>query len=176
MIDIDRRRYLKALGTAPVVGLIAGCTSSGDSGTLATHVSDQPGDIANFETLLIQVNGLHVKPADGELQRFAVDAEVDLTELVGEASELIDETELDTGTFDFLQLDAEATEAVLTDGSAATVALPGDAPLKFDQTFEIRSDQTTSFTADFTPVKRGQTGRYVLQPVADEVVVSYEDA
>lgn len=176
MIDIKRRKYLRAVGTVPVVGIVAGCTGGGDSGTLATHVSDQPGDIADFEKLLIQVNGIHVKPADGELQRFDADAEVDLTELVGEASELINETELDTGTFDFLQLDAEATEAALSDGSTATVELPGEAPLKFDQPFDIRTDQTTSFTADFTPVKQGQTGRYVLRPVADEVVVSYEDA
>jgi hypothetical protein len=175
MMDIKRRSYLKALGTVPIIGAVAGCSGGGDTGTLATHVSDQPTDIGDFETLLIQVNGIRVKPEDDELQRFDVDAEVDLTELVGEASELIDETDLATGTYEFLQLDAEATEATLSDGSSATVNLPGDAPLKFNKQFDIRTGETTSFTADFTPVKQGQTGRYVLQPVADEVVVSYEE-
>jgi hypothetical protein len=31
------------------------------------------------------------------------------------------------------------------------------------------------FTADFTPVKRGQTGSYVLQPVPDGITVEYEE-
>ncbi|MDZ7700842.1 MAG: DUF4382 domain-containing protein [Halobacteriales archaeon] len=175
MIDIKRRRYLKALGTVPIIGALAGCSGGGDTGTLATYVSDQPGNITDFDTLLIQVNGIRVKPEDDELQRFDADAEVDLTELVGEASELIDETDLDTGTYEFLQLEAEATEATLSNGSSATVNLPGDAPLKFNKQFDIRTGETTSFTADFTPVKEGQTDRYVLQPVADEVVVSYEE-
>lgn len=175
MRNIKRRNYLKALGTVSIIGAVAGCSGGGDTGTLATHVSDQPADIADFDTLLIQINGIRVKPADGELQEYDTDAEVDLTQLVGEASELIDETDLATGAYEFLQLEAEATEATLSDGSAATVNLPGDAPLKFNQEFDIRSGETTSFTADFTPVKQGQTGRYVLQPVADEVGVSYED-
>lgn len=53
MSEIDRRSYLKALGAIPLAGGIAGCLGGGDTGILATHVSDQPGDIADFETLLI---------------------------------------------------------------------------------------------------------------------------
>mgnify|MGYP006919956659 CR=1 FL=1 len=34
----------------------------------------------------------------------------------------------------------------------------------------------TVFTADFTPVKRGQTGSYVLQPVPDGITVEYEES
>lgn len=159
-----------------VVGATAGCSGSDGRGTLATHVSDQPGDIADFETLLVQVDGVHVKPREGELRRLDADAEVDLTELVGEASRLVDETDLDVGDYEYLQLDAEATEATLEGGEGATVELPGEAPLTFEAEFEIRSEQTTTFLADFTPVKQGGTGRYVLKPVADEVTVSYGDA
>ncbi|MFB6295768.1 MAG: DUF4382 domain-containing protein [Halobacteriales archaeon] len=176
MTDTSRRTYLRALGTVPILGAAAGCLGGGDTGTLATHVSDQPGDIGDFDALFIQVDGIRVKPQDEEVRRFDADAEVDLTELVGEASELVGETDLDTGTYEFLQLDAEATDATLDDGSSATVGLPGDAPLKFDAVFDIRTGETTSFTADFTPVKQGRTGRYLLQPVADGVEVSYEDA
>lgn len=174
MRETSRRTYLKALGSVPIIGATAGCLGGGDTGMLATHVSDQPGDIADFDALMIQINGIRVKPEDEELEEFDADAEVDLTNLVGDASELVDETQLETGTYEFLQLEAEATEATLSTGDSATVELPGDAPLKFNKEFEIRSDETTSFTADFTPVKQGQTGRYVLQPVADEVTVSYE--
>jgi hypothetical protein len=136
-------------------------------------VSDQPGDIGDFDSLLIQINGIRVKPEDEDLRQLDADAEVDLTELVGEASALVDESELETGSYEFLQLEAEATEAALSNGGSANVTTPGDAPLKFNQAFEIRSGQTTTFLADFTPVKQGQTDRYVLQPVADAVEVIY---
>lgn len=53
--------------------------------------------------------------------------------------------------------------------------LPGVARLDFHTEFGVRSDQTTSSTADFTPVKQGQTDGLVLRPVADEVKVTYED-
>lgn len=173
MREIPRRSYLKAVGTVPFIGALAGC-AGGSTGTLATHVSDQPGDIGDFETLLIQINGILVKPEDAELEEIDADAEVDLTELVGDASELVAEEDLETGTYEFLQLEAEATEATLTDGGSATVDLPGDAPLKFEAEFEIRGDETTTFIADFTPVKQGETGQYTLQPVASEVEVIYE--
>lgn len=174
MGDIHRRPYLKALGAIPFVGVTAGCLSGSDTGALATYVSDQPGDIADFETLLIRVSSIRVKPRDAELRELDADVEVDLTELVGEASELIAEHDLEAGTYEFLQLAAEATEATLSGGGSATVELPGDAPLKFEESFEIRSGQTTSFIADFTPVKQGRADRYVLQPVADEVEVVYQ--
>jgi hypothetical protein len=173
MKQLNRRSYLQAAATVPLVGALAGCSGGGDTGTLATYVSDQPGDIADFDTLLIQVSAVYVKPAEEDRQIISADAEVDLTELVGEASDLVDETELESGDYEFLQLQAEATEATLADGGSATVELSGDAPLTFEQAFEIRSGETTRFTADFTPVKQGQTGRYTLQPVADEVDVSY---
>lgn len=174
MRKIKRRSYVKSLGAIPIVGATTGCLGGGDTGVLATHVSDQPGDIADFDTLLIQVNGIRVKPQEGDIDELVADAEVDLTKLTGEASELVDESELETGTYEFLQLEAEATEATLSGGGSATVDLPGDAPLKFEMEFEIRSEETTAFIADFTPVKQGETDRYVLQPVADEVEVIYE--
>jgi hypothetical protein len=170
---MQRRTVLKSFSGIAVGSVLAGCGSSGETGTLSTRVSDQPGDIGDFDSLLIQINGIRVKPEDEDLRQLDADAEVDLTDLVGEASALVDESELETGSYEFLQLEAEATEATLSGGGTAEVMLPGDAPLKFNQAFEIRTNQQTSFTADFTPVKQGQTDRYVLQPVADAVEVIY---
>lgn len=104
-----------------------------------------------FITLLIQVNATRVKPGDEELQQVEADAEVDLTDLVGEMSELINVTGLDTGTYEFLYLDAEATEATVGWGRA-TVNSPAEEPLRFNQECDIRSEQTTSFTAGFAEV------------------------
>lgn len=97
-------------------------------------------------------------------------------ELQGDASETIGSGELETGEYAYLQLEVgEAVDASLADGGEATVRTPGEAPLKFNESFEIRADETTSFLADVTPVKQGQSGRYTLQSVADEVEVTYED-
>lgn len=155
---------------------LAGCSGTGgDTGTLATHASDQPGAISDFETCIVHVTEIWVKPADGELVKKDVGEQTaDLTKLQGEKSALLEEVELGTGTYDFLQLKVSMTDATPKDGSEANVSVPGDAPLKFEAEFEIRTNQTTTFIADFTPVKAGPTGKYLLKPVADEVQVIYE--
>ncbi|CDK38376.1 uncharacterized protein BN903_51 [Halorubrum sp. AJ67] len=68
-----------------------------------------------------------------------------------------------------------AADGTLTDGSEATVDLPGNAPLKFNEPFEIRENTQTTFTADFAPVERGN-GRYLLRPVPSGIEVAYGDA
>jgi len=108
-----------------------------------------------------------------EYHEFDEPQEADLVELQGENTQLVDERELDTGTYNFLQLDVSGVDATLDDGSSAEVRVPGEAPLKFNESFEIREDTQTVFTGDFTPVKRGQSGRYNLQPVARGTTVEY---
>ena len=70
---------------------------------------------------------------------------------------------------------AAVIDATLEDGSSATVEVPGEAPLTFNKRFEIRENTRTVFTADFTPVRRGQTDEYLLQPVPQGINVEYED-
>lgn len=175
----DRRTFLRstaAVTATSVVGL-AGCLGGAATGTLATRVSDRPGDIGDFQSCVVTITEVTVKPTDGEAETHDVeDGAADLTELQGEKSTLVDELELETGEYDYLQLTVPETTATLDDGSDASVRVPGDAPLKFNKAFEIREGERTSFTADFTPVKAGNSGRYNLQPVAEEVTVTYEDA
>jgi hypothetical protein len=190
--DRSRRDYLRATGAVAAAGVVglAGCTGGSDAatGTLATSVSDQPGDIGDFESCVVTMAGIWVKPgaAEGteteteseddarEYHEFDEPQEADLVELQGDRSTLVDEQELETGEYAFLQLDVTGVDATLADGGEATVDTPGEAPLKFDQSFEIRAESRTAFTADFTPVKRGQSGSYLFQPVASETSVSYE--
>jgi len=194
-----RRDYLRAsagLAAAGVAGL-AGCMGGAEAatGTLATRVSDQPGDISDFETCVVTMAGFWVAPesddgetatstatetssdgedADREYHEFEEPQEADLVELQGDRSALLGEQELETGTYVSLQLDVTGVDATLADGGEATVETPGEAPLKFTQSFEIRADERTVFTADFTPVRRGRSGSYLLQPVASETSVRYE--
>ena len=171
-------------GTVP----LAGCLGGDASGTLATQVTDQPGDIADFESCVVTIVGMWLgpegaesgeeedeEPADREYYEYDEPQEADLVELQDEATQLVDERELDVATYEFLQLDIDGVDATLEDGSDATVEVPGEAPLTFNQSFEIREETRTVFTGDFTPVQRGQAGGYVLQPVAQGITVEYED-
>jgi len=175
---MNRRQFLST--TAGIVttttAALAGCIGTASAtGTLATRVSDQPGAISDFERCAVTVDEVFVKPADGERETHAVEERTfDLVELQGDRSAPLADLELDAGKYEYLQLSVVDTEATLADGSTATVEVPGDAPLKFEEPFEIREGERTTFTADFTPVRAGGSGKYVLQPVADEVVVRYE--
>lgn len=193
----SRRDYLRATGGLAAAGVagLAGCMGGAEAttGTLATRVSDQPGDIGDFETCVVTIAGFWVASAsdengtatatptdedgdeddDREYFEFDEPREADLVELQGDRSALLGEQELETGTYAFLQLDVTGVEATLADGGDATVETPGAAPLKFDRSFEIRADARTEFTADFTPVRRGGSGSYLIQPVASETSVRY---
>lgn len=181
---MDRREYLQsAVGIAAASTLpLAGCTGS-STGTLATHVSDQPGDIGDFESCIVTVSEVRIKPVEGDaITKSVDDVEADLVKLQGDKQQLIDESELEAGEFTYVHLNISSVDATLENGDEANVDTAGNAGLKFEtftvdgeqsDTFEIRSEETTSFTADFMPVKQGQSGGYVLKPVADKVTVVY---
>lgn len=181
---MNRRNYLQSTVGIATVSLLplAGCTG-GSTGTLATHVSDQPADIDDFESCVVTISEIRIKPVDGDaITKSVDDVEADLVKLQGDKQQLVDESELETGEYTYVHLDVSNVDATLKSGDEATVDTAGDAGLKFEtftvdgeqsDTFEIRSGETASFTADFMPVKRGQSGGYVLKPVADEVSVVY---
>lgn len=188
MINTTRRTYLRAVGTVPFIGAAAGCLGNGATGTLATQVTDQPGDIGDFQTCVVTIVGMWLgpegaqagtqedeEPADREYHEYDESQTADLVELQDGDTQLVDERELETGEYQFLQLDIDGVDATLDDGSSVTVETPGDAPLTFNQPFEIREETRTVFTADFTPVQQGTTGTYVLQPVAQGITVDYEE-
>lgn len=185
----SRRTYIATVGAATtgMVGL-AGCTGGDSTGTLATQVTDQPMDVADFDSCIVAIVGMWLGPEDAEAadgddeeptgrEYYEYDdpREADLVELQGDNTQLVDEQALEVSTYEFLQLDTDGIDATLEDGSSATVDVPGEAPLTFNQQFEVREDARTVFTADFAPVKRGQTESYVLRPVPDGITVSYED-
>ena len=249
----NRRTYLQAVGGVSAIGTaaLAGCTGDdatetddgddGDdetaTGLLSTAVTDQPGDIADFESCVVTIEGIWVKPSgsgdddvdeaddaddaddttddaddvdsensddanetegddtdddDEGVQEqdeddvdqaegrryYAFDEpqEADLVDLQDGATQLIDDDrELPVGDYQFLQLDISSVDGVLVDGDEdVTVETPGNAPLQFKLAFEIREGERTVFTGDFTPVRRGQSGSYLLQPVANNLSVRYE--
>jgi hypothetical protein len=243
---MERRSYLKSIGTVSAAGVLAGCSSSESDGTgdgtpdettntdatddgdatglLATSVSDMPGDIDDFESLVITIAGVWIKPSGGdgmtatdtmetdtstanttsenttetedEMEdndeeedeeeedgnggsgrryiEFSESHDADLVQLKGSKTQLLEEQEVPVSEYEFLQLDVTDTNGTLTNGNEATVETPGNAPLKFNQSFEVREDERTTFIADFTPFKRGN-GSYLIRPVASETQVLYGD-
>lgn len=65
------------------------------------------------------------EPADSEYYEYDEPQKADLVVLEGDATQLIDERELETTTDEFLQLDVDIIDATLEDGSEATVEVPG---------------------------------------------------
>ncbi|WP_280585489.1 DUF4382 domain-containing protein [Halorubrum sp. Boch-26] len=211
---ISRRAYLQATGAAALGATgLAGCVGRA-TGTLATQVTDQPADIADFESLVVTVEGIWLgpegaesgaemngtdggnatdegkatdgddggetdeggeedEPAGREHHEFDEPQAADLVRLQNGETQLIDERELAVGTYRFLQLDVSNVDGTLEGGDEAEVDLPGNAPLTFNEAFEVRESTRTSFTADFAPVRRG-TGAYLLRPVPQGIEVSYE--
>ena len=114
-------------------------------------------------------------PADREHYAFDEPQEVGLVELRNGPNQLVDERELEVGSFECLQLDIDDIAPILADGADATVDVPGAAPLTFNQTIKNRKDTRTVFTVDVTPVWRGHTDEYYLQPVLEVFPVEDED-
>jgi hypothetical protein len=214
-----RREYLVATGSAVVGSAFAGCLGDGNggggSGTLATRVTDQPGDIGDFESCVVTITEIRLKPSedgddedtaegtdtpegteaestdteaesteaddedddeDESEEVYEVDSvEADLVELQDGNTQLVDEREIDTGEYEYMKLTVSEVDGTLKEGGDAEVDTPGNAPLKFNEPFEIRANTRTVFTADFTPVRRGQQNSYILQPVASGVEVDYEE-
>ena len=221
------------------------------TGTFATAITDQPGDIGDFESCVVTVTGAYVLPGgasgggddpesdsdgtteeDGSHEETADDGgsddgeedddggenddgeendggsddeseeeggsdddagsdderesgrlyvefeepqEADLVDLQGTNTQLLDEREFEVGSYGGLHLEIEAVRGTLADGGEADVDTPGSAGLKFPEAFEVRENDRTTFVADFTPVRRGPTNRYLIRPVATGTAVLYGD-
>ncbi|QWC20630.1 DUF4382 domain-containing protein [Halorubrum sp. 2020YC2] len=150
--------------------------SDGDGNETAADGDDGADDTADGnETVDGNETDGEDAPDGREYFEFDEAQEADLVELQNGETQLIDERELRTGEYPYLQLDVSSADGTLTDGSDATVDLPGNAPLTFNEPFEIRENARTTFTADFAPVLRGN-GRYLLRPVPSGIEVAYGDA
>ncbi len=85
--------YLKTAGiaTAGTIGL-AGCTgANATTGTLATQVTDQPGDIADFESCVVTIQGIWVKPSGNDADGDGSDSTDNETDDQQDGNETVDE-------------------------------------------------------------------------------------
>lgn len=108
---------------------------------------------------------------------FTIDLEgesVDLTEVVGEKAIGVFEGELETGTYQKLELHVEEVEGILVEGGTAEVKVPSE-KLQIVRPFEVEAGETVTFVFDINVVARGNTGMYNLLPVISGSGINGED-
>jgi len=92
---VDRRTYLQATGAAALgTTALAGCMGEA-TGTLATSVTDQPNDIDDFESLVVEIVGFWLGPAGEEGE---TEGEESTETEDGEGTETTEGTETESGT------------------------------------------------------------------------------
>ncbi|WP_226004611.1 DUF4382 domain-containing protein [Natrinema salinisoli] len=122
--DVDRRDYLK-LASGAVAGStvgLSGCLggnegSDAGTGTLGTQITDQPGDIADFESCVVTIQGIWIKPRTEEDSDDEDDGSTDDENATENDSETDDQSESDVDEGDgreYYEFD-ESQEADLVD-------------------------------------------------------------
>jgi hypothetical protein len=169
-------------------------TSGNAVGTINFYISDQPGAIEDFEHLNVTIDEVAFQKADGDAdedeatatntstgdgaeaadedesdwQTFEVDDRtVDLTELKGANATLLQEFEVENGTYTQVRISVNEINGTLTDGSSADVKLPSER-LRINQQFTVGDNESVDFVYDINVVKRGNSGSYNIKPVASQ--------
>ena len=143
-------------------------------GNFAFLVSDRPNDISDFESLLVTIESVRLKP-QGEGQWMELTPEldtVDLTRLQGDRATEIWRGDVALGRYETVHLDVSSTEGILaSNGETVEFMLPSET-LRITSPFTVtESDQPVEFVFDITVHRTGgPTGqpRYILVPQAGE--------
>jgi hypothetical protein len=141
------------------------------SSRMSFYVSDQQNAIGQFESPNATVTeiGLH-RAGDNETNgtwiRRDANATVDPTELQGARATMIDEFEVENGTYTQVYVRVSSVDGTLTDGTGVGVELPSQR-LRVIKNFGVRSGENVPFVYDVTVFERGPNG-YIVRPVAGE--------
>lgn len=172
-------RYTVDEGTFAADGVLSvelvGDVSSGEGVTV--EVTDGAGGVVSNADVSVGFTMPDTGP--GKIRLSVDSVEVDLVAVRGDAKRVINEADLVSQEFVGLSLViSDDISFELVDGGEddTSVRTPGNAPLHFNEAFEIRENARTEFTADFAPYTRGRDNHqgYILRPVPDESTVTYE--
>jgi len=92
---------------------------------------------------------------------------IDLTELQGANATLLENFSVPAGEYTQVRLVVGEINATLTDGSDQRVKLPSGR-LKLNKPFTLGPNTSVDFVFDITVHKAGNSGKYILKPVAGE--------
>ncbi|MBR9680188.1 MAG: DUF4382 domain-containing protein [Candidatus Altiarchaeota archaeon] len=147
---------------------------SGDNFRLL--ISDAPADIGDFDYLIVHLSKTRIFRIDGGESGFEekeIDASVDLTKLVGEASAEVLSTELEPGRYSKIELYVSSVDAK-AGNSTANVMVPSN-KLQIVNSFEVLENETTTFVFDINVVRKGLGNEYNLIPVISKSGVVGKD-
>jgi hypothetical protein len=134
---------------------------SGENATTTTSPTEVDDEAEGNESDMQDEN-------DSGLQTFDVEGRtVDLTRLKGENATLLEEFEVENGTYTQVRISVSEINATLTDGSSADVKLPSEV-LRINQEFVVGNNESVDFVYDINVVKRGNSGSYNIKPVAGQ--------
>jgi len=183
------KKFMVAMvGLALVATLAAGCeegVSSGvDEGTVSGEetvnmqflISDEKNDIGNFESLIIEIASIGLKPAGDPGEWITLEANedpdddgipgFDLTPLEGENALILWSGSIDAGDYNKVFIHVDNITGILTEalgGGKAEVKLPSDR-LQISKPFTVGEDQVVNFVYDITVHKAGNSYKYILKP------------
>jgi hypothetical protein len=92
---------------------------------------------------------------------------VDLTELQGENATQLKRANVPNGTYTQVRLHISEVDGTLKDGSQVNVKLPSSR-LKLNSEFTVGNGEEVDFVYDATVFEAGNSGKYILKPVASE--------
>jgi uncharacterized protein YceK len=104
---------------------------------------------------------------DGWVTREVDSTTVDLTELQGENATMLSRMNVSNGTYTQVRLHISEIDGTLNDGTQVNVKLPSN-KLKLDSEFTVGDGEEVDFVYDATVFKAGNSGKYILKPVAGE--------
>lgn len=143
-------------------------------GNFAFLFSDQPNDMPDFESLVITVSSVRLKPrGEGAWVELTPKlSTVDLAQLQGELALEVWRGDVPEGDYEAVDVYVAGIQATLASaGESATVFLPSDR-LHVDSPFTVgASDAATEFVFDITVHRTGgfdADSRYILSPQAGE--------
>jgi hypothetical protein len=166
-------RSCSALAAACLV--IAGCGGDGETSTLNLALTDAPLD--NVTSVWLQFTGVEVKPENGAAESFMFAAPKGFDMLTlqnGNAAELLGDTTVDAGDYEWVRLilDAPGTSYVIDDTGQHELTIPSGAQtgLKLVRGFSMPAGGRADFTIDFMLDKSiiappGQAPNYMMKPV-----------
>jgi hypothetical protein len=178
---MERRQFLRTTVGVTAGGALAGCSAADRtqdaSGTLVVQVSlqDERGDLDKLSALSVTFDGVRVREGGEQLTHDIEPTTVDFTSLGG-GSKQVTQIELESKTYELLQLVVSESNAILKDGNTASIETePGD-PVTYDKAFDVFDGMQTTFVADTVPTAddRGDSpNTFQLLPDPDEVTVTY---
>lgn len=157
-LEVSMKSLTKILALATSAALVlAACKSDDpDKGQLSVAITDGPIDSA--EAVVVQFTGIEIQ-GEGGPQSFDFDTAktIDLMQLTGDESlELLPDTELDAGQYQWMRLKVNAERGVTDsyidiDGARYSLFIPsgGETGLKLNRPFVIAAGGVTDLTIDF---------------------------